>query len=482
LQRGRAEQRLTASALRQQIIDWQSRVGEMRQTFAQSESRLEIKEQAVATAAKVLDEDARKLAEQAHTLKQKEREVSERKTEVGRHLGDMREWYRQKLRDLAVGGTSGRNYTGDVLEMPAANDVNDPTNPFDFSERREGKKILSIAGDLDPGDKKLGELLRSLGLVDEEILVPLWNEARRQRRTLRQMLLSSGTITLYQLALIEAGNLDGLMLGQFRVVDRVQSNPRETLYRVFDPKRDTVALLRHLSEQEMGDAVHPDEYRQRFLAAATIQHPNVAATYESLELQGRPAVLQEWISGVASSDWPPLAAAPGAWYRLLGQAALGMQAAHMVGLTHGHLTHQSIVLTAEGVVKLTGFGEPMWLSGSAEPPDASTADIQALGQIASEWSLLAPRRKGSKPKALPEALQIVLRRMGAEAYSGEISGDELVMVRPVVDEDRYPNVTALLEELDEAGADLPPNAEAWDRLVKHASENVTEGVALRRTA
>ena len=47
-----------------------------------------------------------------------------------------------------------------------------------------------------------------------------------------------------------------------------------------------------------------------------------------LDLDGRPAVLEEWVTGLPSGDWPPLAAAPGVCYRLLTQAALGLAHAH----------------------------------------------------------------------------------------------------------------------------------------------------------
>src|SRR5581483_2047087 len=104
-------------------------------------------------------------------------------------------------------------------------------------------------------------------LMDAETLTALLVEARRQRRSLRQVLLASGYLTLYQLALIEAGNLDALILGPTRVVDRLRVTPRETVYRVFDPRRGREALLRHLAEAEAQDAVHPDEFRQRFAAA-----------------------------------------------------------------------------------------------------------------------------------------------------------------------------------------------------------------------
>ncbi len=480
LHRARSEHRLSVTAFRQQLIDWQGRIGDMRQFFSQNESRLELKQQAVAQAAKSVDESSKELARKTETLQQQQREVAVRKTEVERHLGDMRDWYRKKLRDLAGGGLT-RQYSGEVLEMPNANAVNDPApktpvahvpgSPSTSSER----DILTITGDVDPGDRKLGELLLSLGLVDQDMLMPLWAEARRQRRSLRQILLSSGTITLYQLALIEAGNLDGLMLGSFRVIDRIQATSHETLYRVFDPQRGSMALLRHLAEAEMADAVRPDEYRQRFAAAAKVPHPNLAATFSVQEINGRPTALQEWVSGLASQDWPALGAAPGVWFRLLGQAALGLQAAHAAGLAHGRLAGHSLVLTADGSLKLLGLGEPAWLHNATEPADGVIADLEALGRLACEWSMLVPRRKSSKPKPLPEELQNVIRR-------GFDANDQPLLVPPFDVEDRYPNAAAMLEDLEQAGADLPPNAEAWDRLVKHVSENATEGASLRRTA
>src|SRR6185369_2750328 len=123
------------------------------------------------------------------------------------------------------------------------------------------------------------DLLRKLELVDADTLQALLVETRRQRRSLRQVLLAGGVITLYQLALIEAGNVNALMLGPVRVIDRVRVAPQESIYHVHDPRRGQDAILRHLSEQEMRDPLHPDEYRQSF-GQALLEHPNLARTLE----------------------------------------------------------------------------------------------------------------------------------------------------------------------------------------------------------
>jgi hypothetical protein len=328
---------------------------------------------------------------------------------------------------------------------------------------------LQLADELDPGDRQLGDLLRSLELVDVDTLQALLMEARRQRRSLRQVLLSGREegiplLTLYQMALIEAGNLDGLVLGPMRVVDRLLVTPRETVYRVFDPSRGGPALLRHLAEAEMHDAVHPDEFRQRFGAAAAIQHPNVAATHEVLEINGRPAVVQEWLTGLPATDWPSSASVPGVWFRLMTQAALGVHTAHQAGLVHGRLSLRNVVLTNEGIVKISGFGDPAWLAGLDTEPGAS-ADIMALGELGNAWASLGPRRKNGKTiKPLPNMLQTLLKCLQPESN------------------DPYTSAEELLNDLERAGATLPDAADAWSQLLDHVRANGSEAAAWRKSA
>ncbi len=474
LQRARTEHRHSVTAFRQQLIDWQGRVVEMRQVIAHDGTRLERKQAEVAAAAKQVDETTQQLAKQAADLQVQEQAVVERRGEVERHLVDMREWYRKKMRELAGAGEAVRSRNGDggdavIVPMPSVANTTPPTGDLTTADSAD---VLSITDDLDPGDRKLGELLKSLELIDADTLTALWLEARRQRRTLRQVLLAgrpdgAPLLTLYQLALIEAGNLDALVLGRLRVVDRLRVTPRETVYRVFDPQRPDgggAALLRHLSDAEMHDAVHPDEFRQRFAALAEVRHTHLAATFEATEINGRPAAVQEWLSGLSSTEWPAAVAVAGVWYRLVTQAALGLHTAHQAGLVHGSLSAKSVVLTAEGVVKLCGVGEPAWLAGDGSEGSVE-GDVAALGELAAAWAALTPKRKGAKaPKPLPVALQAVLARL-----------------RPDSDV-RIASAAELLDELEKAGVDVPDAAEIWNKLIKHAGENAADGVVWRKSA
>lgn len=450
LRRGQEEQRLTVAAFRQQLIDWQGQIGEMKRLLAQDETRLLRRRDEVAEQARQIDADTARLAQQTQRLHEQQRVVAERRQEVDRHLGEMREWYRRKMRELAgidhSDTTSAGREQGPVLE--------------EVTEAR--RDILSLTGNVDPADRKLGELLRSLELIEADTLTVLLVEARRQRRSLRQVLLASGAVTVYQMALIEAGNLDALMLGPLRVVDRLRATPREVAYRVFDPRRGAEAVLRHLSEAASQEAGHADEFRRLF-TQAKLEHPNLAATLEVLDIGGRPAVLQEWLTGLVSTEWPPLSAAPGVWIRLLRQAALGLQAAHQAGLVHGHLHAGLILLTGDGMVKVCGFGEPHWLAGRPVAAPDPTTDLAALGQIAAEWCAASKTTK-SRSKTLVEPLQSILTRLQAGAP------------------EQFRTAAALRDALDQNTRAVPSNPEAWDRLLHHAHAHATPQALLRQSA
>jgi hypothetical protein len=464
LHRAREEHRLAVAAFRQQLIEWQGQLTEMRHSLAHGETRLERRQAQVDEQSRQLDASSAKLAQQAGQLQEQERVVEEQRAEMERHLDDMREWYRRKLRELSERRRDSDAGIARGGAAPAATDSS--ATGTDSAPADASADILSMTDEVEPGDRKLGDLLRTLHLVDADTLKSLLVEARRQRRSLRQVLLAGGYLTLYQMALIETENLDGLVLGPLRVVDRLRVNSQEAVYRIFDPRHGREAILRHLSEAEAGVAGHAEEFRQGFSDAARIRHPHVAPTLEVLDINDRPAVLQESLAGLHSMDWPGLAAAPGVWYRLTSQSALGLHTVHQAGMIHGHIHAGQFLLSPDGLVKICGVGEPTWLTQtpfSARRAADVAADIEDFGRLAGNWANLAARRKGARP--FPEPLQTILNRLVAEDAT-----------------QRYPSVADLLRDLDNAGGSLSPNAEAWDRLLRYVREHAAQDAGLRQSA
>jgi hypothetical protein len=481
LDRAKDEHRLSVAAFRQQLIEWQGTVADIKRQLSSSETRLDAKTVAATEAATAAADATRQLVEETDRLRREREELTVRRTEVERHLSDMREWYRKKLRELAktnAKGDGAKPTNDDEPGLPRLHKPSGVDSPLTTHH--------SPLDDLEPGDRQLGELLKSSGLVEPDTLTALWIEAARQRRTLRQVLLASGAITLYQLALIEAGNLDALVLGRFRVIDRLRVSPKEAIYRVFDPKHagepgprgpgSGIYMLRHLGEAEVLDAVRPDEFRQRFSAARDAAHPNLTGVVEVLDINGRPAVLQEWLTGLFSADWPAFAAHPGCWVRLATMAAGALDAAHRVGLVHGRLTSDAFLLTPDGVLKVTGFGEPPWLApvSSTSPETSTAADLRAFGQVLFGWSQLAGKKRVARSKAFPETLWGVIRRLEADA--------EPPMADTVAAAQPYGSAAELLADLQRIARETPFSDDAWERLLKHVTDNAPDSPAGLRKA
>ncbi|MEZ6141959.1 MAG: hypothetical protein R3B84_15415 [Zavarzinella sp.] len=460
LNKSRSEHRLAVSTFRQQLIEWQARFTELRNHLQSGNEKVDRKK-------KQVDAATEQLQAQTAIIRQQEQEIDLKRSEVDRHLHDMREWFRSKFREIADSQWSRHRASNRAIPMAEEVPASTPGEPV----------IIPIHAELEENDQALGERLRSLELIDRETLETLWQETQRSRKNLRQILLQGGYLTLYQLALIESNNLSGLILGRFRVIDRLTSNTRESIYRVYDPQVEdrpgsqTTRLLRHLSDVEMVDALHPDEFVQRFVALRDLAHPNLVGTLEILDIQDRPAVLQEWVRGFLSSDCPPVVAMPGVWYRLILQLARGLHAAHEHSLYHGNLSHTDIIFAANGVVRIQGVGEPAWLhpvSGKEDP--TALDDLKAMGQVAAYWATANQRKKGTKGTDLIAPVQ---------QFIGRFPGDHGIIVPT---EDRFQDLSDVLQALAEMAEQMPKDQANWDKFLKFLDGSASDEPMLKLSA
>ena len=371
--KAREEHRLSIASFKQQLIEWQHNLIEIKLALQTGESELERKQAKFETQAQILQQQTDKLSKKEHNLREKEGEVLAQTKEVHRHLDDMRAWYRNKIKDLS--GTISNSLASGYFD-----------NALGRSDLNQDNRSRPTPDPVEPSDNKLGSQLISLGLVESDTLLALLAEAQKTRKSLRQALLNGGYLTFYQLALIEAGNINGLMIDRFRVIDKLPSTSKEYIFQVFDPIRKTECLLRHLSESELSDPYHPDEFRQRFSAAINLHHENVASTYEVLEIQGRPAVLVEFIQGINQSEWASVHQKPDVWLNLVLQSISGLASIHGAGLVYGPIHQSSLIITGEGCIKWIGAGSPTWLfSNESHEQNSFKNDVGNLAGQILQW-------------------------------------------------------------------------------------------------
>jgi putative two-component system response regulator len=203
-------------------------------------------------------------------------------------------------------------------------------------------------------------------------------------------LLEHGLVTEYQSGRIEAGTTFGLLLGNYRVLDRLGAGGMGVVFRAehmrmrkqvaikvlpFGPERDPRILRRFFSE---------------IRAIAQLQHPNIVGAIDAGETaDGQGNTLHFFVMEyVPGQDLEQLIRMSGALAApkacdLMHQVAAALAEAHIHNLVHRDIKPSNIQVTPEGQAKLLDFGLARhFRTGMTEPGTLlGTLDFMAPEQI-----------------------------------------------------------------------------------------------------
>lgn len=165
--------------------------------------------------------------------------------------------------------------------------------------------------------------------------------------------------------------------------------------------------------------------------AATINHPNVVAVYDSGEDGGRPFIVMERLPGRTLADEIAEAPVPAGRVRVvLADVLSALGAAHAAGVLHRDIKPGNVLFSTAGAVKVTDFG----IAKTAESNQTATGEV--LGTVA----YLSPDRIEGKPAGVTDDLYAV-GVMGYEMVAGfrPFSGDNILSVaRAILQHDAAP--------------------------------------------
>lgn len=223
---------------------------------------------------------------------------------------------------------------------------------------------------------------------------------------LGEFLVQKGFLTQYQLDRIMAGTTYGLVLGQYRVLERLGAGGMGIVFlgeHVMMKRKVAIKVL------PVDDDCPPDVVKRFYIemrVLAQMHHPNIVMAFDSGRVDPVPGfprllyLVMELVDGcdleqcVMRSGRVPISTACN-WIR---QAALGLQEAHNRHLVHRDIKPSNLLLTKDGKVKLVDFGlvrqfsstitDPKAALGSLDfmPPEQS-ADPSSVGTLADIYSL-----------------------------------------------------------------------------------------------
>ncbi|MEM7157361.1 MAG: serine/threonine-protein kinase [Myxococcota bacterium] len=114
---------------------------------------------------------------------------------------------------------------------------------------------------------------------------------------------------------------------------------------------------RALGQDSSSDARLSNQIRREAQAMARLSHPNVVHVHDVGSIRGRLFVAMELVEGGTMATW--LRAVDRSWREVVGvfrAAARGLHAAHEADLVHRDFKPDNVLMTHEGVAKVTDFG------------------------------------------------------------------------------------------------------------------------------
>ena len=179
LRKNQEEHRLAMVAFRQQMIGWQGQITDLKRLLASDETRLERRHALVQEQAKEIDAASEKLAQEgrgAASWSSKKSPASARRwtaTSATCASGTAASSASWPAWTWPEAGNEAEEQ--DVVPLPNARDAapledhDDQPGDEDEALIPTGRNILSLTDPVDPGDRKLGDLLIELELIDARL-------------------------------------------------------------------------------------------------------------------------------------------------------------------------------------------------------------------------------------------------------------------------------------------------------------------------
>lgn len=190
-----------------------------------------------------------------------------------------------------------------------------------------------------------------------------------------------------------------LLAGRFRLVDLLEETGGARFWRATD-----VTLMRDVAVHVVDES---DPRAQPLLAAArasaTVSGPHLLRVLDAAAEDGVVYVVNEWGNGVSLDKMlldGPLHPRQAAW--LVREVADGVADAHRVGVAHGRLIPENVMVSETGAVKIIGFVIDGVLHGHHDnAPDEQDDDVRNLASLL--YAGLVGRWPGTPGTVLPEA-------------------------------------------------------------------------------
>jgi serine/threonine-protein kinase len=182
-------------------------------------------------------------------------------------------------------------------------------------------------------------------------------------RTLARELVDRDLLTPYQANQLLQGRGDELLLGPYRILDRLGEGGMGQVFKAHHTSMDRTIALKVIPKDRVCDPTAVARFYREVRAVAKLSHPNIVTAFEVNQVGDTHFLAMEYVGGIDLArlvrQSGPLSIPNACEY--IRQAAVGLQHAHEKGLVHRDIKPGNLIVARPNpdelpVVKILDFG------------------------------------------------------------------------------------------------------------------------------
>jgi serine/threonine-protein kinase len=182
-------------------------------------------------------------------------------------------------------------------------------------------------------------------------------------------------------------------IAHYNILDPIGAGGIGEVFRARDTKVGRTVALKIVGPPAADDPAALKRLVEDATLASRLSHPNIATLWEVGEADGRTYLAYEYIAGRRLREEAAGAAMnPRRALDLAVQIADGVSDAHGIGVIHGDLRPDTVMVTAKGSAKILDFGMAPWTKGGAVRAAAARRPDKLLPDVIPVLAYLSPEQ------------------------------------------------------------------------------------------
>jgi hypothetical protein len=233
--------------------------------------------------------------------------------------------------------------------------------------------------------------------------------------------------------------MDELIGNRYEMQDPIGRGGMATIFRAVDLRMGRIVAVKVLREVYSSDPKFVTRFQREARAASALQHPNIVQVFDYGQSEESYYIVMEFVDGTDLRRYLKRhgVLAVDRAVAIAHDVALGLGAAHRLGIVHRDVKPQNIMLNESGLVKLTDFGIASMYK------DVEAERLTTTGMTLGTVQYYAPEQAQGEivsPSADVYALGIVLYEMltGRTPFDGDTP--VAIAMKHIQDEPEPPSV------------------------------------------